>query len=548
MAISKESPPSGNGGQKRWFDDDKKTLLESLPNSKDLTPSEIRKAVQIKVSEEKELLQEDDPARGGGYLPPLPRVPLEAFPAEAQELLANASEAFNTPLEIPVACLLDLLSCLVGCSKLIELQKSWREPGNLWLVTVASSGVGKSPCKRAFYSSVRGIEVEEYKRWKESLECYEMALAAYNKEAKAYLTALGKDATCPPVPKKPVLPERKQLYLDDTTLEALSNALADNPRGVQWCSDEISGLIAGFDKYTSGKGDTRSRLLRAYDGDNWKINRVGDPLRNHLIKNAHVGISGGIQPGMMGRVFEAGDAGVDEVSGFLQRFLFIRAEREAPAYFTNKFLSSRSKELLSKISQKLWSIKFEEDEESRLIKLSGGAKKAFITWHDNLADEGFLDDAIDSHWKKLNGQTLRVALLLHMLGFALGDDVEKGELIDEAAMRKALLVVDWLKEHKRQCLAMFSKQKALPPLERAAMEVIVELSGKIAGQGWKVSNEELFGEIREKLRMPEMTPETLGHIAKKLGLPACSVNQNKRGRMVTAEKIAEFKTALGVKD
>jgi putative DNA primase/helicase len=63
-------------------------------------------------------------------LPPPPPVPLEAFPAPVAAILEEAAEAFTVPIQIPAACLLGVLSCLVGGTRLISLRPSWKEPGN----------------------------------------------------------------------------------------------------------------------------------------------------------------------------------------------------------------------------------------------------------------------------------------------------------------------------------------------------------------------------------------------------------------------------------
>ena len=78
-----------------------------------------------------------------------------------------------------------------------------------------------------------------------------------------------------------------------------------------------------------------------------------------------MGIFGGIQPAMLPKVFEAGNAGVDEASGFLQRFMLVRAEREKPGYWTERSFSPGSRELLASIAEALWARDIEYDEKGR---------------------------------------------------------------------------------------------------------------------------------------------------------------------------------------
>ena len=106
--------------------------------------------------------------------------------------------------------------------------------------------MGKTPCATAFFQPIKTLEYKAFKAWKRACE-----LAA---------------GETPPA--------RRQSYVDDATVEALGEALADNSRGIMWRKDELSGLIADMDKYTKSAGSTRSRLLSAYDGQEWKTSRI----------------------------------------------------------------------------------------------------------------------------------------------------------------------------------------------------------------------------------------------------------------------------------
>jgi hypothetical protein len=53
------------------------------------------------------------------------------------------------------------------------------------------------------------------------------------------------------MPDKPIQLKRRQAYVDDATVEALGGVLAENPSGIMWRKDELAGLIADLDKYSS---------------------------------------------------------------------------------------------------------------------------------------------------------------------------------------------------------------------------------------------------------------------------------------------------------
>ncbi|MDR1685022.1 MAG: DUF3987 domain-containing protein [Desulfovibrio sp.] len=478
-------------------------------------------------------------------LPPPPPVPLEVFPAAVRAILEEAAEAFACPVQIPTTCLLGVLSCLVGGTRLISLRPSWREPGNIWIATVAASGIGKTPCAAAFFSPVKRLEYEAFRQWREEYTAYENELDFYRKERQ-------KAKRGDPIPDKPIQPKRRQAYVDDATVEALGEVLSENPRGIMWRRDELSGIIADMDKYSSGNsgGGTRSRLLSSYDGQEWKTSRTSNPTRNLYIPHAYVGIFGGIQPAMLPKVFEAGASGVDEASGFLQRFMLIRAEREKPGYWTERYLSQPSKDLLTSIAAALWTWDIEYDAEGRevekIVTASSQAKSVFIEWFNRIAQEEFLSQNA-ALLSKLKGQAQRLCLLLHCLDAALvGNDGMNP--VTEDTMRRALLLADWVKEHQVQCWRFFAAEqgaKQADPIERAIMQVVVEEYARIEAAGWRISNADLLTLVQSKLKMPGLSAVKIGRAASGLGLAACSVNKGDRGRTVTKEKIVEFKATVG---
>ena len=303
---------------------------------------------------------------GEKILPPPPPVPLEAFHPKIQELIQEVALAFSVPPEVVVACLLAVVSCMVGRSRAIQAKVGWLEYANLWILLVASSGMGKTPVANAIFRPINEMEYALFEQWKRDFEYYEMQMAAYKRSK-------GEDRG-----EKPVPPIRKQLYVNDTTIEAVADALESNPRGILVKSDEMSGTLAEFDKYTnSGKvGATKARLMSSYDCEPWKTNRR-DIAKNKYIPAACVSIFGGIQPKMLKRVFDTSD----QASGFLQRILFIRAERDAPALWSETTLSDGANAVLQKMVNHLSSFQLRETEtglQPYVVLLSKGAKAAYV--------------------------------------------------------------------------------------------------------------------------------------------------------------------------
>lgn len=472
-------------------------------------------------------------------LPSPPPVPLEAFPPQARTLIMEAADAFTVPPQVPAATLLALLSCMVGRTRRVEVKRGWREHGNIWVVLVASSGLGKTPVMHAFFRPLEELEVCGFKEWKAAMDRYNQEYADYSRAKKEERG---------PLPRKP---RRVQYYLDDSTVEALADALDENPRGVMWRVDELSGMLSSFDKYSSSsrEGGTRARLLSAYDCQSWKSNRRNEEKNLH-IPAACVSIFGGLQPGMLRKSFNGSDAD----SGFLPRFMFIRADRERPSTWSEKTLSLGSYALLDMIVRHLSEFtlnRAENGEEAPYtVSLSPEAKKLFVEWFDALAREDWealAEGANDAIRQKLKGQALRLCLLLHCLDAAICGGDGLGPIAQDV-MRRALLLADWVKENQFQTWTLLNDEgaRACSPVERAIMDSLVADAGRIEADGWKISNARLMEQVNKRLAV-KTSPELIGKAASSLGLAPCWVGgkgNQQRGRSVPREKIDLFKTTV----
>lgn len=176
---------------------------------------------------------------------------------------------------------------------------------------------------------------------------------------------------------KPSKPKRIQFIYDDATPEAIGEGLYQNHKGGFLLVDEISGLIGSFSKYHGGKDiGEKARLLSACDCQSWKTNRKTEG-KDIFIPAACLGILGGLQPGMLSECFKD----IDKESGFLQRFIIIRAERTSPALWSKEVISEHSISLLYGIDHLLTFDVLKQDDLSTIpyiVDVSNDAKQCYI--------------------------------------------------------------------------------------------------------------------------------------------------------------------------
>ncbi len=407
---------------------------------------------------------------------PMP-FPQGIFPERVEEALFMASEAFNVPLAVPSVTFLAVIGASIGMTRGLKVKAGWIAYPNLYWALVARSGMGKSPCSNAILRPIHEQEHTSFCTYKMEIQEYEYALKAWQVSAnKAQRN--GKD-----IPLKPERPVWEQIYVEDSTTQAVGQILADNPKGVLWYRDELSGLLADLGRYDGKGADTgdKARLLSAYDCGAWKVSRsTKDGLH---IPHACVSIFGTVQPGLLPNLFKQRDA----ISGFLPRFLFVRCEQTKPSLWTDKGFEGDKAEALYAFIKQALSLSFDNGK-PQLIEFSNPARESIIRWHDQ---------HVKSHWyrpdlamyealaPKIRGAFFKLCLVLHCL-YAWSEN--KSELIEvsKLVVEQTATLMSWLEEQQWQVWQMLSAPHGLvesTSLEKRVAQTILRLKEHIQNSG-----------------------------------------------------------------
>ena len=247
-----------------------------------------------------------------GVAPP-PAMPLDVLPDVLQAYVQDQADLTGCdPIIIGMSALVAAAAVIDDAIQLQPKRRdpTWTERPCLWLAVVGDPSTMKTPAISKAVRHVKRIDrlwADENDRnmasWKFQHESW--------KEAKKVEKGL-------PEPQQPAT---KRLVVEDITVEALSDVLKDNRRGVLTLKDELTGWFASMDAYkSSAKGASmdRAHWLQAYNGGEHMVDRVS---RGRVrVPNWSTCIIGGIQPDMIRRV--ASSMGND---GLLQRFMIIVA-------------------------------------------------------------------------------------------------------------------------------------------------------------------------------------------------------------------------------
>ncbi|MBJ3783858.1 DUF3987 domain-containing protein [Devosia sediminis] len=153
---------------------------------------------------------------------------------------------------------------------------SWTESARLWCALIGSPSTKKSPTISIASAPLRQIDDG-------LLRSYVDRMVDWERLDKA------QKALTPP-------PRQERTRIEDVTVEAAQQVLADNEQGLLLIRDELSAWFGSMEKYGSSKASASDRgfWLQAFNGGSYAVNRVGRGAA--LVPNLSVSLLGGIQP------------------------------------------------------------------------------------------------------------------------------------------------------------------------------------------------------------------------------------------------------------
>src|SRR5215210_3385534 len=179
-------------------------------------------------------------------LPDAHKFPTEALPRPCANLVREAAAAIGCPPELVALPMLVTLGAAIGNARRVVVKSGWEESAALFGAIVAPPGGKKTPATTEATRPTFKAQVDLQHKYAAEADEYERELREHEVDRK---DAAKNGLTAPPPPKPPVM---GRTLVADTTIEALVDILADNPRGILVERDELAGWVRGMDQYRSG--------------------------------------------------------------------------------------------------------------------------------------------------------------------------------------------------------------------------------------------------------------------------------------------------------
>jgi len=402
-------------------------------------------------------------------LPNLPTVPdfePGLLPESFRAWLMDVAERVQCPPDFPAVAAMVSLATVVGrqCGIRPKRADDWLVVPNLWGAIVGRPGTLKSPALSEPLKPLRRLEGKAREIHTEAMREHEAACLiaterkAVGKEAIRRALKQNQDPASlawETAGDTPAPPTRQRYLTSDSTVEALGELLAANPRGLLVFRDELTGLLRSLDR--EGQETSRAFYLESWNAtDGFTYDRIGRGTVD--IPAVCLSVLGGIQPGPLGAYLSGAMAGGGGDDGLLQRFqLTVWPDVTGEWRDVDRWPDSQAKALAWATFERLDRLDLralgaEQDKEDGIpyLRFDDAAQELFREWRGELERRlraGEEHPALEAHLAKYRSLVPSLALLRH-----LADHPEGGPVGEDACLA-ACAWAEYLEGHARRLYA-----------------------------------------------------------------------------------------------
>lgn len=409
----------------------------------DCDPIERRAALQDALANaEPVALPEPVPAEPVATPAPIPAYrgfPVGLLPEPLCDVVQDGAKALvadSAYLAVPLLCVVG--SAIGNCVRL-AVKRTWQEVPCLWAAIVGASDTMTIPALRLILKPLRELQTESFKdyatradRYKAERLRYEKTLAMWKRDRQSQSDP----------PKKPTPPACRRFIVTDTTLKALGPILLANWQGLLMARDELNTWFHRLTWYKSDRGNEAQAWFRMFSGKSVTIDRRTGHPPTLYIPSALVSVCGGIQRGTL----EAAMTEQYREAGLLARLLLCEPPRREKVWTEAELPQGTEwayRDLLTRLAQAEPTHDAKGKPTPRLIHLGPDAKRAWVVFYNaHNVEQKNLDSDLSRAWSKLEGYTLRFALIFHMVKTVTGETADPN-VIDLATMQAAIKLTRW---------------------------------------------------------------------------------------------------------
>jgi hypothetical protein len=403
--------------------------------------------------------------------------PLDALPLVVRQFVAEISHALMVdPAAVALPALVAIAGC-IGNSRVLRLKSTWSEPAIMFGCLIGDPSSRKSAAMKAAIAPVKKWNGEKLTEWQTAMDVFEHDNARWHaangKEAKEQGLSLS----------PPKTPTRRRILVSNITVETFIPRLAENPRGLLVCRDELRGWFASFGQYAkSGAGADECFWLECFLGDEYHYDRKTGEHTSIRISNLVGSVIGTIQPGMWRRI------SVQDMfdSGMMGRILTVY-----PPKLLSTFDSFEpSPEIVQLYENLLFALinldydrSNERDWKPRPMIFTPEALQLWTTWDNGARKEQHAAEGeIAAMLGKMEAYCARFALCFGVCDLVMGGT---NDIVEARHVQSAIKLYDWF-VHEAERNYAIADSSAVESAEARIMQRIQSVGGSISAWDlWK---------------------------------------------------------------
>ena len=367
------------------------------------------------------------------------------------------SENYIGPLALSFLC------GSIGMTRQVRFKETWKRFPILWTAFVGESGSGKSPPLNALKRPMAAANTKAFAGFKEQSVRHGFDMVDYEKRKKVAIKANQSFTKLPPMAPCLALP-----MMGDTTFDALTSSLLQNPRGTMVVEDELDAWFKMFTRFSNNGDSDRARWLPLYDGGQIVYNRVG--RGTGVIPRAGVSVCGGIQPGILTKALDAGSTN----SGLASRLILVECPEELRNHdlkdIDQCFLDAWDKQIQANLALQ-FDPKF-TDGAPVVLDLDQESKKLYLNYLNPKEGDKFEASGMaKADLAKVMDLPLRITLALCVSARAFRNN-KANKLIEVKYMERAIKLADWFEQERARVLPTIGirlETDKAPPLTKTAL-------------------------------------------------------------------------------
>jgi putative DNA primase/helicase len=407
-------------------------------------------------------------------LSPVAAFDLEFLPASVGPWIADISERMQCPPDYVGIAAMAALGAVLGARIGIRPQAytDWTEVANLWACIIGPPGAMKSPAMEEALGPLYRLEALAIEANADALRRYTVEAEAFKidkdnvlkrakgtkskKDGESDTAAKARETVIEALAKlgeKPAEPKPRCYFTNDSTYQALTVQLCQNPYGLLVYCDELVALWQTLDQpeYTKARGFYKEAWGGKKPFSGYTISRG-----NTRIGRTCLSVLGGTQPDLLSTYIRPVNFGGALNDGLMQRHGLLIWPDQAPDWReVDRPPNAGARELAWQTFEHFDMIAPEDvgaesdpysDRKVPFLRFDAEALALFQSWHAELEHRlrsGELGSALTSHFSKYRKLVPSLALLNHLADGGTGR-------IGARAVRRAIAFAAYLETHARR--------------------------------------------------------------------------------------------------